>query len=165
MLHQTIGRMLSRVVPQTKQTSYIAVQSRIASTRTFASHASPFRSVSRPLHQPQSRTFSSCGRRCRNGNYNRFSNSGRGPRAPPLMYHLLSRARTEHFVIIGLGASAFYYYNTEVVEVSPVLPVQPRTPGTDSCFSDDWPPAAQLHIRATRARARRTSISRDPRGA
>ncbi|OJK04045.1 hypothetical protein ASPACDRAFT_75536 [Aspergillus aculeatus ATCC 16872] len=118
MLHQKIERVLSRVVPQTNQSSYIALQNRITSTRTFASHTSRFRSVSRIFYQPQSRKLSSTGRRCSNGNYNRFNNSGRGPRAPPLIYHLLSRARTGHFVIIGLGASAFYYYNTEVVEMT-----------------------------------------------
>lgn len=45
--------------------------------------------------------------------YNRFN----GPRRGSLFYTLIQNARPHHFVIIGLGISGVYLYNTDVVAV------------------------------------------------
>ena len=50
-------------------------------------------------------------------NYNRFGGGGRGGRGS-LFYQLIQRAKPQHFVIIGVGISGIYLYNTDVVEVS-----------------------------------------------
>lgn len=76
---------------------------------------SPF-SFQRPLPRFPSRLFSSSARRSYgfgNQPYKRFGD----PRRQPLIWRLLANAKPIHFVILGLGISGFYLYNTEVVEV------------------------------------------------
>lgn len=46
--------------------------------------------------------------------YRRFNN----PRGQPFMWRLLGNAKPHHFVLIGLGISGIYIYNSETVEVS-----------------------------------------------
>lgn len=73
-------------------------------------------SFQRPLPRYPSRLFSSSARRSYgfgNQPYKRFGD----PRRQPLIWRLLANAKPIHFVIIGLGISGFYLYNTEVVEV------------------------------------------------
>lgn len=55
--------------------------------------------------------------------YKRFNN----PRGQPFIWRLLGNAKPHHFVIIGLGISVLYIYNTETVEVrlDNTLPVSP----------------------------------------
>ena len=70
----------------------------------------------RPLSRFPNRLFSSSARRSYgfgNQPYKRFGD----PRRQPLIWRLLASAKPIHFVIIGLGISGFYLYNTEVVEV------------------------------------------------
>ncbi|RAL11073.1 M48 family metallopeptidase [Aspergillus homomorphus CBS 101889] len=125
MLRQTMERVFPRVFPPITRTlsspvsaSPLASHSRITLVQTFARDGPRFRSAPRVPHQPQTRTFSSSGHRRSNGGYNRFNDSGpRNPRMAPL-HQLMMRARTEHFVILGLGTWAFYYYNTEEVEMT-----------------------------------------------
>ena len=73
-------------------------------------------SFQRPLSRFPNRLFSSSARRSYgfgNQPYKRFGD----PRRQPLIWRLLANARPIHFVMIGLGISGFYLYNTEVVEV------------------------------------------------
>lgn len=65
-------------------------------------------------HPSLRHAFSTFPRRPFNGGnqYRRFS-----PSREPLLTRLLNNARPHHFVIIGLGISGFYIYNTETVEV------------------------------------------------
>lgn len=70
--------------------------------------------VSVAFHLPSGRRpFSSTGRTHRQNRYNRFNGGGR--QSP--LFALVQRAKPHHFVIIGLGISGFYFYNTDVVEV------------------------------------------------
>lgn len=51
--------------------------------------------------------------------YNRFGGArGPGPRRESVFGVLLRNAKPHHFVLIGLGVSGIYFYNTDVVEVS-----------------------------------------------
>lgn len=74
-----------------------------------------------------SRSFSSSARRSYgfgNQPYKRFNN----PQSQSFYWYLLSRAKPHHFVIIGLGISGFYIYNTDVVEVRLAVPGTFRWP-------------------------------------
>lgn len=47
--------------------------------------------------------------------YNRFNSSS----ARPSLFHtLITRSKPHHFVLIGIGLSGIYFYNTEVVEMT-----------------------------------------------
>jgi hypothetical protein len=64
---------------------------------------------------PTPRSFTtSTPRLARNYNYNRFNSNHR----PSLFHNLLTRSKPHHFVLIGLGLSGVYLYNTEVVEMT-----------------------------------------------
>ncbi|KAJ5693228.1 T-complex protein 1 subunit theta [Penicillium macrosclerotiorum] len=62
-----------------------------------------------------SRRFFTHSPRLQQPQYNRFNN--RGPRQS-LFYVLVHKSKPQHFVIIGLGISGLYLYNTEVVELT-----------------------------------------------
>lgn len=47
--------------------------------------------------------------------YNRFNSSSS---RPSLFHTLISRSKPHHFILIGLGLSGVYLYNTEVVEMT-----------------------------------------------
>ncbi|KAJ5145556.1 uncharacterized protein N7515_000120 [Penicillium bovifimosum] len=69
-----------------------------------------------PYHTPPTkRTFSSThhSHYQRQYQYNRFQ----GPRQQ-LLYRLIQNAKPHHFVIIGVGISGVYIYNTETVEIT-----------------------------------------------
>ncbi|GLI72386.1 metalloendopeptidase [Penicillium ochrochloron] len=48
--------------------------------------------------------------------YNRFNSSSSS--RPSLFHTLISRSKPHHFILIGLGLSGVYLYNTEVVEMT-----------------------------------------------
>lgn len=48
--------------------------------------------------------------------YNQYNRFG-GARRQPVFYTLIQRSRPRHFVVIGLGLSGLYLYNTDVVTV------------------------------------------------
>ncbi|KAJ6163597.1 hypothetical protein N7497_003576 [Penicillium chrysogenum] len=50
----------------------------------------------------------------RQNQYNRFRGSSR----QPLVFRLVQNAKPHHFVIIGVGISGLYLYNTEIVEMT-----------------------------------------------
>ncbi|KAJ5596018.1 peptidase [Penicillium hetheringtonii] len=55
----------------------------------------------------------------RGPNYNRFNGSrSQGSAGGAIFYRLLSAAKPGHFVLIGLGVSGIYLYNTDVVEMT-----------------------------------------------
>ncbi|KAE8392410.1 peptidase family M48-domain-containing protein [Aspergillus alliaceus] len=54
------------------------------------------------------------GSRYRGNRYNRFD----GPRHDSLLIRLLQDAKPHHFIIVGLGISGFYIYNTDTVEMT-----------------------------------------------
>lgn len=85
-----------------------------------------FTFLQQQLPRFRSRQFTSSARRhygFGNQPYRRFNN----PRGQPFIWRLLGNAKPHHFVIIGLGISGLYIYNTETVEVrlDNTLPVSP----------------------------------------
>ncbi|KAJ5513038.1 Chaperone tailless complex polypeptide 1 [Penicillium fimorum] len=50
----------------------------------------------------------------RQNQYNRFQGSARRP----IVYRLVQNAKPHHFVVIGVGISGLYLYNTEIVEMT-----------------------------------------------
>lgn len=98
---QTPNRALSRSAQQSSSQS-----------RRIPSHRPALPST--PFTQSLRRPFTSGPRFNYNYNqYNRFN----GPRRGSLFYTLVQNAKPRHFVIIGLGASGVYLYNTDVVTV------------------------------------------------
>ncbi|KAJ5576401.1 Chaperone tailless complex polypeptide 1 [Penicillium sp. DV-2018c] len=74
-------------------------------------------SVSRKPHPANRRTFSSSHHshyQRRQYQYNRFQGNPR----QQLLYRLVQNARPHHFVMIGVGISGVYMYNTETVEIT-----------------------------------------------
>ncbi|KAJ5726680.1 uncharacterized protein N7483_008037, partial [Penicillium malachiteum] len=63
------------------------------------------------------RPFSSSPNLHAQNRYNRFGGGGGGGRQP-LFSHFIMRAKPQHFVVIGLGLSGIYLYNTDVVEMT-----------------------------------------------
>jgi hypothetical protein len=86
--------------------------------------------------------------------YNRYNRSNQYNRFNPrgsLIYSLIQNSKPHHYVIIGIGISGIYLYNTDVVSVSLRSP-----PISESCKdrrthteskTGDWPPP--LHLRVT----------------
>ncbi|KAJ6136489.1 hypothetical protein N7512_001649, partial [Penicillium capsulatum] len=72
----------------------------VSSTSAFPSSRRPFSSGWRFYYQ-QNR-------------YNRFNGGGR----QSIFFTMVQNARPHHFVIVGLGISGFYLYNTDVVEMT-----------------------------------------------
>lgn len=73
--------------------------------------------------------------------YRRFNN----PRGQPFIWRLLGNAKPHHFVIIGLGISGLYIYNTETVEVR----LDNTRPGCCSGFSGKSPCQSWAYILLT----------------
>lgn len=95
--------LLRQSTPQFQsQSAYQSLSARIRSG-TFSPASRPFSSGPRYQYQ-QNR-------------YNRFGGGGR----QPLFHQLIHRAKPQHFVIIGVGISGVYLYNTEVVEVRQIF--------------------------------------------
>ena len=87
------------------------------SLRSCPGHSIPFsHTFPRSSSSFRGRPFSSSAKRGYQygGNqYRRFND----PRREPLFIRLVKDAKPHHFVIIGLGISGFYIYNTDTVEV------------------------------------------------
>lgn len=101
-----------------------SISSSIPSYRTFNSSKISSRPFPKPFACSPRRSFSSSGRKSYgfgNQPYKRFNN----PQSQSFHWYLLSRAKPHHFVIIGLGISGFYIYNTDVVEVRLAAPNLP----------------------------------------
>lgn len=80
------------------------------------SHSSCLALATPPTPQFTRRSFSSAApSQYRYNPYNRFSGQQRGRGS--LFYTLIHNAKPHHFVIIGLGISGVYFYNTDVVAV------------------------------------------------
>ncbi|KAI2788450.1 putative T-complex protein 1 subunit theta [Penicillium oxalicum] len=94
----------------------LQLASRWVSTRKprQPSNSKPPSQLSEALH-PR-RAFATTPSRLARNTYNRF-NSSHSAR-PSIFHTLLSRSKPHHFVLIGLGISGIYLYNTEVVEMT-----------------------------------------------
>ncbi|KAE8311715.1 hypothetical protein BDV41DRAFT_541101 [Aspergillus transmontanensis] len=120
----TSSSSLRRIPPSTSNPTPLPLP-RLISTclfpRSRPSHSITFsHTFPRPSRSPRGRPFSSSAKRGYQygGNqYRRFND----PRREPLFIRLVKDAKPHHFVIIGLGISGLYIYNTDTVEVRPRL--------------------------------------------
>ncbi|KAJ5738015.1 hypothetical protein N7493_001170, partial [Penicillium malachiteum] len=108
-------------LPRTVQTSsartytqWISKNPLIHSSRRLKTQA-PNQCRANTTTLSSSRPFSSTSSFHARNTYNRF---GGGGGRQPLFSHFLMRAKPQHFVVIGLGISGIYLYNTDVVEMT-----------------------------------------------
>lgn len=86
------------------------------SISTLRSSRSPCRALGTPpISQSIRRPFSFTARS--QYQYNQYNRFGGQQRRGSLFYTLIQHAKPHHFVIIGLGISGIYLYNTDVVAV------------------------------------------------
>lgn len=103
--------------PQTLPSAFhlhFQAASRWASTLPLR-RAAPTLNVQSPYEIPFRRTFTTSNPRSARNTYNRFNSS---TSRPSLLHTLITRSKPHHFVLIGLGISGVYFYNTEVVEMT-----------------------------------------------
>lgn len=115
---------LRRIPPSTSNPTPLPLPRSISTCllpRSRSAHSIPFSyTFPRPSSSFRSRLFSSSAKRGYQygGNqYRRFND----PRREPLFIRLVKDAKPHHFVIIGLGISGLYIYNSDTVEVRPRL--------------------------------------------
>ncbi|KAJ5477314.1 T-complex protein 1 subunit theta [Penicillium diatomitis] len=105
--HLRIRPRISHLAPQVAS-RWTSTRSPLPSTRSLPNY-----SLYKAL--PYRRNFATSFPRQARNTYNRFNPSSA---RPSVFYTLISRSRPHHFVLIGLGISGVYLYNTEVVEMT-----------------------------------------------
>ncbi|KAJ5364514.1 T-complex protein 1 subunit theta [Penicillium cataractarum] len=71
-----------------------------------------------PIHPLPYRPFTTSHPHRARNTYNRFNSSSSSSPRQSLFHTLITRSKPHHFVLIGLGLSGVYFYNTEVVEMT-----------------------------------------------
>ncbi|KAB8264543.1 TCP-1/cpn60 chaperonin family-domain-containing protein [Aspergillus pseudonomiae] len=113
--------LFRRIPPSTSKSTPLPLPRSISTClfpRSRPGYSTPFsQTLQRPSSSFRGRPFSTSTKRGYQygGNqYRRFND----PRREPLFIRLIKDAKPHHFVIIGLGISGFYIYNTDTVEMT-----------------------------------------------